>query len=131
MKMPGRSSRQRSRDYKVGYGRPPEATRFQPGRSGNPKGRRKGSKNKLDMFAKALEQRVQIEESGTRRSISVMEAIIRRIINSALKGDLKAAAFILEMEAEISHHVESRNWTTKKPRTEEEAAEAYFRLVRG
>jgi hypothetical protein len=32
--------------YEVGYGKPPDATRFQPGRSGNPKGRPKGSRNK-------------------------------------------------------------------------------------
>ena len=32
--------------YEVGYGKPPEASRFKPGRSGNPKGRPRGSKNK-------------------------------------------------------------------------------------
>lgn len=26
-------------DYEVGYGKPPRHTRFQPGRSGNPRGR--------------------------------------------------------------------------------------------
>ena len=34
-----------SSDYEVGYGKPPEHTRFQPGRSGNPRGRPKGTKN--------------------------------------------------------------------------------------
>lgn len=29
--------------YQVGHGKPPEATRFKPGQSGNPKGRPKGS----------------------------------------------------------------------------------------
>ena len=32
--------------YEVGFGKPPAATRFQPGRSGNPRGRPKGAKNK-------------------------------------------------------------------------------------
>src|SRR5437660_6022677 len=32
------------RAYVVGYGRPPIESRFQPGTSGNPRGRRKGSK---------------------------------------------------------------------------------------
>lgn len=31
--------------YEVGYGKPPSATRFKPGQSGNPHGRPKGSKN--------------------------------------------------------------------------------------
>ena len=33
----------RPHDYKVGYGRPPEAHRFTPGQSGNPRGRPKGT----------------------------------------------------------------------------------------
>lgn len=32
-------------DYAVGYGKPRADPRFKPGRSGNPKGRPKGSKN--------------------------------------------------------------------------------------
>lgn len=32
--------------YDVGYGKPPVATRFVRGKSGNPKGRPKGSSNK-------------------------------------------------------------------------------------
>ena len=31
-----------ARDYDVGYARPPKATQFAPGKSGNPKGRPKG-----------------------------------------------------------------------------------------
>ena len=33
------------RDYDVGYGKPPKATRFRKGQTGNPKGRPKTSKN--------------------------------------------------------------------------------------
>jgi uncharacterized protein DUF5681 len=32
-------------EYEVGYGRPPKASQFAPGRSGNPKGRPKGARN--------------------------------------------------------------------------------------
>lgn len=32
-------------EYSVGYGHPPQQTQFQPGRSGNPKGRPKGSRS--------------------------------------------------------------------------------------
>ena len=44
-KRPGKSLAlpTRSDDYKVGYGKPPVATRFRPGQSGNPNGRRKGT----------------------------------------------------------------------------------------
>ena len=34
---------ERGGDYKVGYGRPPQATQFKPGKSGNNHGRPKGT----------------------------------------------------------------------------------------
>ena len=34
-------------DYEVGYAKPPQSSRFKPGRSGNPNGRPKGARNKL------------------------------------------------------------------------------------
>jgi hypothetical protein len=40
--------------YSVGYGRPPKHTRFKPGRSGNPKGRPRGSRNLSTEMQKVL-----------------------------------------------------------------------------
>lgn len=37
-------------DYEVGYGRPPVATRFKAGQSGNPSGRAKGTRNLTTVF---------------------------------------------------------------------------------
>jgi hypothetical protein len=39
-----RGAMRRSAEYQVGYGRPPQHTRFPKGQSGNPKGRPKGSR---------------------------------------------------------------------------------------
>ena len=44
-------------DYEVGYGRPPTATRFQPGQSGNPKGRAKAARNVKTLAEEALRPR--------------------------------------------------------------------------
>ena len=35
------------RSYEVGYGKPPAATRFVKGKSGNPRGRPKGARNQM------------------------------------------------------------------------------------
>ena len=43
----GVESEHAAADGSVGYCRPPKATRFEAGRSGNPKGRLKGSLNSI------------------------------------------------------------------------------------
>ena len=51
-----------SRDYKVGYGKAPKATRFKPGKSGNPSGRPKGSKNLKTDIEDVLAETIPIKE---------------------------------------------------------------------
>ena len=80
----------RSKSRGVGYGSPPRHTRFKPGRSGNPKGRPKGSKNVATLLERALTERVIITENGKRRSISKLEASFKQLVNLAASGDLAA-----------------------------------------
>ena len=62
--------RKRSSNYQIGYGRPPKATQFKKGVSGNKKGRPKGSTNIASLFHAAVNERLSITESGQRRTIS-------------------------------------------------------------
>jgi hypothetical protein len=52
----------KAKRYRVGYGKPPKRTRFKKGRSGNPKGRKRGSRNRVSHML-ALDQLVKIMES--------------------------------------------------------------------
>jgi hypothetical protein len=83
-------------DNAVGYGRPPRHTRFQPGRSGNPKGRPKGSKNFSTLFSEELAQPVTLTENGKRRRMPKRQALAKQVINKALSNDPKAAALVLD-----------------------------------
>src|SRR5580698_10326440 len=74
----------------VGYGKPPGATRFKKGVSGNPKGRPKGSRNVAAVFAKTLREKVVINEHGQRKTISKLEAAVKQFVNKAASGDLRA-----------------------------------------
>jgi hypothetical protein len=83
-------------DYTVGYGRPPQHTWFQPSRSGNPKGRAKGSKNLSTLFSEELAQTVTLTENGKRKKMSKRQALVKQAINKALSNDPKAAALVFD-----------------------------------
>jgi hypothetical protein len=82
--------------YRVGYGKPPKEHRFQPGESGNPKGRPTGSKNTSTLLRKILDRKIEVRTGATVRKVSVREAILIRFAESALKGDTKSAHFLLQ-----------------------------------
>ena len=67
-------------DYEVGYKKPPKATRFQPGQSGNPNGRPKGTKNLKTDLAEELQERIVLREGGERRTVSKQRAMLKRLI---------------------------------------------------
>ena len=73
-------------DYKVGPGKPPKQMRFQPGQSGNPKGRPKDSRNLSTIFHKVGRQMVNVTENGRTRRIPKSEAILIQVHNKALAG---------------------------------------------
>jgi hypothetical protein len=93
----------------VGYGNPPESTRFKKGQSGNPKGRRKGSHNVATVLAATLREKVVVNENGTRKTVTKLEAAIKQLVNKAASGDLRALQqFIaLAREAEATANLPS------------------------
>ena len=83
-------------DYEVGYGKPPKETQFEKGRSGNPKGRPKGSKNLATTFHEITQELIHMSENGKSRTVTKLEAIMLQLVNKAVSGDLKAAKEILQ-----------------------------------
>ena len=81
----------------IGYGNPPEATRFKKGISGNPKGRPKGSLNVATAFMKTLREKVVINENGLRRKVTKLEAALKQLVNKAASGELRALRQLLEL----------------------------------
>ena len=79
-----------SRATDIGYGRPPASTRFEKGRSGNPKGRPKGRHNRPPYQA-VLGQLVAIKEEGVERRVTAAEAFLLYMTKRGLEGDGAAA----------------------------------------
>ncbi|RXG85154.1 DUF5681 domain-containing protein [Bradyrhizobium zhanjiangense] len=80
---------------RVGYGRPPREHQFKPGQSGNKNGRPKGSKNEATIINELLNRKIDIRQNGRLRKITVLEGILTRFADDALKGKDKSAAFLL------------------------------------
>ena len=81
--------------YDVGNKRPPTHTRFKPGQSGNPRGRPRRSKQIDDLIRRELDQTIVIKEGGREIRVSKRAAMIKQLVNQAIKGDPKARQFVL------------------------------------
>jgi hypothetical protein len=82
---------------RVGFRRPPEATRFKKGVSGNPRGRPKGSLNVATAFMKALREKVVINERGQRKTITKLKAALKQLANKGASGDLRALTQLIAL----------------------------------
>jgi hypothetical protein len=84
-----------SNDHAVGYAKPPSKAQFKKGKSGNPKGRPKGSRNLRTDLEAELAETIQVSEGGTRRAISKQRALLKSLTAKGLQGDTRAANTVL------------------------------------
>jgi Family of unknown function (DUF5681) len=90
-----KQNRSESSDYAVGYRRPPQATRFVAGKSGNPKGRPKGTRSIGTMLGDIIQQKIAVTENGKTRRMPVLEITFRRLANDAMRSDPRAVKLLL------------------------------------
>ena len=95
-----------TRDYEVGYGKPPAATRFKPGRSGNPRGRPRGAKNKKpalneerlkDIILEEAYRTIKLREGEKSITVSIAQAVVRSLAVNAAKGQHRAQRLFAEL----------------------------------
>jgi hypothetical protein len=115
---------------KSGYGHPPTHSRFKPGKSGNPKGRPKGSKNFNTMLDALLAQTIAVTERGRRRRLPAVEVLLKRTLASALQGDAKSAQQIFHLLANYGGAGEDNSTTPTVVRDSEVIQRAIERAMR-
>lgn len=91
------SHKKPKKPYEVGYGKPPKATRFKPGQSGNKKGRPKGSKNNATLLNLELDKRITITENGKKQTITKREAMFKQLVNGAIGGNIYKATLVTKL----------------------------------
>src|SRR5580658_3753839 len=81
----------------VGYGKPPHGSRFKRGRSGNPKGRPKGSLNLATVLQRTLRETIVISENGRRNVMTKLEAAVAELVRKATSGDGHAIRYLCQL----------------------------------
>lgn len=84
-------------DYDVGYGKPPKHSQFKPGESGNPKGRPKGTRNLKTEIREVMQSTVTVTQDGQRKKISTRKAVVLRLTEKALSGNVQATRVLLDL----------------------------------
>lgn len=108
---------------KVGYKTPPDHTKYQPGQSGNPGGRPKGSKSWQTVFKNEMFSEVGLKEQGVEMKVTKLEAFAKRLVSDALAGNPKALGELLR---QINLHISD---ATGNAASDLPASEADVRLL--
>jgi Family of unknown function (DUF5681) len=93
-------------DDSTGYGKPPRTTQFQPGQSGNPAGRKPGSKNRSTVARRVLDLAVNLPSHKLSRlqqmlpdltaDIDVEMAMTLALALRAIAGDVNAYKALMD-----------------------------------
>lgn len=89
-------------DDDVGYGKPPRATRFKPGQSGNPRGRPKGIRSFRIELEEELGQLTSMQDGERQITVSKQRALAKTLVAIAMKGDTRAINMILSVSTDGS-----------------------------
>ena len=85
-------------DYKVGYGKPPKATQFKKGQSGNPSGKKKPASLE-DILKRVLAKQVTVTVDGNKQTLPMLEVIVQALVRKAATGDLAAIKTVVQAAA--------------------------------
>lgn len=96
--------------YEVGYCKPPIASRFKPGCSGNPKGRPNGARNKLPalheeqlktIIMTEAYRTIKVSEGKRQITIPMAQAVVRALSVNAARGQHRAQQLFTELISEV------------------------------
>jgi len=110
----------------VGYRRPPKHTQFKKGQSGNPSGRPKGTVNLATALYNTLREPVEMVEDGITKTMTKMEAAVKRLVEEAINGDMHAFR-VLSVLSQAMQEAEGSATSTELEGADKKILETLFR----
>jgi hypothetical protein len=138
--MSDRSKHAGGGDYEVGYGKPPQRSRFRKGQSGNPGGRPRGvtAGRAKALALKEAYRMVRVKVGDTIVSLPAIQAILRGQVALAAKGNGAAQRAVIEkvqaIEQELALEAAAEAAETKatqRPMPERELARRIAWILSG
>ena len=84
-------------ENETGYKKPPKASQFKKGRSGNPSGRPRKARGIPEILERVAKQRVRTNGQNGLQWMTKIEASFTQLINQAASGNLKALDLLAKM----------------------------------
>lgn len=91
-------------NYEVGYGKPPKRTQWQPGQSGNAKGKPRKNKTLEEEVQAIFATRVPVTINHKNTYVTKRQLLLEQIINGAINKNttmMRLAIPLLKLSAEI------------------------------
>jgi Family of unknown function (DUF5681) len=92
----------------VGYMQPPKHSRFQKGRSGNPRGRPKKVDTIADILNQELNAKVCVTENGQPVKMEKSRVVVKRALNEAMTKSLKDLLLLIKNLDSIDRLLKTR-----------------------
>jgi len=117
-----------TKNYEIGYRKPPKAAQWKKGQSGNPNGRPRRHVNVTALVAHLLGQRIVVRKGKTTKRMTRLEHLLHRLFEQALLGDARLMKMVFD-EARKDEARDDQCSSALDTAADSEVLQAFYRRI--